>query len=433
MLSLNHRRCVNLFKFCGVKTAARSLPVLILFSVFHLFAGEITFYGETDKNPLTYAPGEEILFSIQVFDDGNPCTGQKVQWTRTGDDGLTENGEAVSSAEEPIVIRTRLNVPGFVWLKAAALDESGNPIPGEDHQFNGGAGVRLEELASFPEPDDFDAFWNRQKERLAEIPARATLTEVESGAEGVKCYDLRVDSVGAPVSGYFCKPENASEKTLPATLLLQGYGVASASKEAGLGKNGLALCINAHGIENGKEAGFYSNLFETTLKSYGLPASSNPDPETSYWNGVAMRVMRALEFLKAQPEWDGVNLRVVGGSQGGFQSILGAALDGDANQCDLIVPWFCDVSGTAEQKRNPSIFRPEWTPALGYYDGVNHAKRIKCPVTISAGLGDYVCPPSGVMTLYNNISSPVRLSFNQGRTHGYVMKDAPVYTIEKNK
>ena len=76
---------------------------------------------------------------------------------------------------------------------------------------------------------------------------------------------------------------------------------------------------------------------------------------------------------------------------------------------------------------------PEWTPALGYYDGVNHAKRIKCPVTISAGLGDYICPPSGVVTLYNNIKSNVRLTFHQGQTHGYTMKNAPSYSIEKNR
>ena len=53
-------------------------------------------------------------------------------------------------------------------------------------------------------------------------------------------------------------------------------------------------------------------------------------------------------------------------------------------------------------------------------------------MTISAGLGDYVCPPSGVMTLYNNLSVPVTLDFIQGNTHGYSMKDAPKYRIEKN-
>lgn len=398
-----------------------------------VIAGEISFYGETDKNPLSYQPGEEMVFSIQLLDDGVPSAGKTVRWTRTGDDGKTETGEAVSEAVEPLVLRTSLDVPGFVRIQVSALDESGNPIPGEQHEFNGGAGVEIDKLASFAEPEDFDAFWARQKERLAAVPMNPKLTEVESGAEGVKCYDLRVDSVGAPVSGYFCLPEKAAEKSLPATLVLQGYGVASASKEVNTGKEGLALCINAHGIENGREPEFYTNLFNTDLKSYGLPADSNTDPETSYWNGVAMRVMRALEFLKSRPEWDGKTIQVTGGSQGGFQSILAASLDPDVTACTLYVPWFCDVSGTAEQGRNPSLFRPEWVPALGYYDGVNHAKRIKCPVKIIAGLGDYICPPSGVTTFYNNLSCPAKLEFYQGRTHGYSMKDAPVYYLEKNR
>ncbi len=407
---------------------------LFLFALLSVAArgGELSFYGETEKDPLAYAPGEEIVFNVRLFEDGAPCAGKTVRWLRTGDDGKTESGEAVTSADEPVTIRTAIETPGFVWLKVVALDEAGNNVPGENHEFNGGAGVLLDRLGSAPEPDDFDAFWARQKERLAEVPLHAALTEVDSGAEGVKCYDLRVDSVGAPVSGYFCKPESAAEKSLPALLVLQGYGVASASKEIGAGKTHLALCINAHGIENGRDADFYQNLFNTTLKSYGLPAGTNTDPETSYWNGVAMRVMRALEFLKAQPEWDGENITVTGGSQGGFQSILAAGLDPDVTMCRLNVPWFCDVSGTALQNRNASIFRPEWTDALGYYDGVNHAKRIKCPVTISAGLGDYVCPPSGVMTLYNNLSVPATLEFIQGNTHGYSMKDAPKYRIEKN-
>lgn len=417
------------------------VPRLLAAGAFLLFAllpavlraGEISFYGETEKNPLAYEPGEEIVFNVQLLDDGVPCGGKTVRWLRTGDDGKTEEGEAVTDADRPLAIRTSIETPGFVWLKVVALDEAGNNIPGENHEFNGGAGVLLDRLGSAPEPDDFDAFWARQKERLAEVPLEAHLTEVDSPDKNVKCYDLRVDCVGAPVSGYFCLPAEAKEKSLPALLVLQGYGVASASKEAAAGKTHLALCINAHGIENGRDAEFYKNLFDTTLKSYGLPAASNTDPETSYWNGVAMRVIRALEFLKSRPEWDGKHITVTGGSQGGFQSILAAALDGDVTACHLNVPWFCDVSGTALQARNHSIFRPEWTEALAYYDGVNHAKRIKCPVTISAGLGDYVCPPSGVMTLYNNLNVPVKLTFIQGNTHGHTMKNGGKYSIEKNQ
>ena len=29
------------------------------------------------------------------------------------------------------------------------------------------------------------------------------------------------------------------------------------------------------------------------------------------------------------------------------------------------------------------------------------ARFIKCPISIVAGLGDYICPPSGIMALFN--------------------------------
>lgn len=404
---------------------------LACFVVGTLAAGELTFFGTTDKNPLEYAAGETMTFTVKLLDDGQPMDGKKLVWTRKGDDGKTQTGEALSSATEPLVIKTSLDVPGFVWIQVGVLGDDGKMLEGDSHYFNGGAGVRLDEIQGFAEPADFDAFWARQKERLAQVPMEATLTQVDSGRDGVLCFDTKVTCLGAPVSGYLCLPKNAAEKSLPAYLEVQGYGVGTSHKNTGVGASALVLNINAHGIENGREPEYYQNLQKTTLAGYGLPASSNTDPESSYWNGVAMRVMRALEYLKSRPEWDGKTLVVSGGSQGGFQSLLAAGLDSDVTLALPSIPWFCDVSGSAENGRIKSIFAPEWTAALGYYDGANHAKRIQARVEIFAGLGDYVCPPSGQLVLYNNIKSPVKLKFAQGRTHGYQMNNCPMYEQEK--
>ena len=172
---------------------------------------------------------------------------------------------------------------------------------------------------------------------------------------------------------------------------------------------------NVHGVENGRPDDFYGNLKRTTLADYGFYGNENA--ETCYWNGLILRMLRALEFLKSQPEWDGKTIRLVGGSQGGFQSIVLAGLDHDVSEVHAGVPWLCDISGPAKSGRVGSFFRPEWTDALGYYDTVNHAKRVECPTSIDAGLGDYICPPSGVMVLYNNLKCPKSIVFTQGRTH----------------
>ena len=66
----------------------------------------------------------------------------------------------------------------------------------------------------------------------------------------------------------------------------------------------------------------------------------------------------------------------------------------------------------------------EWTEALGYYDPVNMIKRMprNCRFTIGrAGLGDYICPPSGLALLYKNAAAREKsICYVQGSTHGYV-------------
>ena len=66
--------------------------------------------GVTDKDPLTYRPNETMTFTL------SPQGGDAVRWTRTGDDGKEENGEA--KADAPVTVKTSLDRPGFVRLVA---------------------------------------------------------------------------------------------------------------------------------------------------------------------------------------------------------------------------------------------------------------------------------------------------------------------------
>lgn len=46
-----------------------------------------------------------------------------------------------------------------------------------------------------------------------------------------------------------------------------------------------------------------------------------------------LRVLRALDYVKTLPEWDGKNLIVIGSSQCGAQAIVAAALDPQVSLC----------------------------------------------------------------------------------------------------
>lgn len=386
------------------------------------WAGELSISGATEKPEAVFAPGEAILFQIQILEDGKPAAGKKLKWKRTGDDAEIETGEVVSSDTEPLTIKTSMDKPGFVRLEVWAVDDQGKAILSAKNipvRFDGGAAIEPAKLTqAVPEPADFDEFWAAQIGKLKEVPVKFTMAEVPSADPGFLTYDVKIDCAGGrPVSGYLTKPKDAAPKSLKANGTYMGYGISSAKPYQFPGT--LMLCINAHGIENGREPEYYKGL---NLAKYGFNNTENAKPETSYFLGMILRVLRSLEFLKAQPEWNGRDLIVSGGSQGGFQSLAGAALDRDVTKCMVNVPWMCDVAGTSAGRLKG--WRPDYAEGLGYYDAVNMARRVTCPTTISAGLGDYVCPPSGVTILYNNLGGAKRLDLVQGKTHQFAPKDA---------
>ncbi len=406
----------------------RFLSAVLFFTVLSsvLIAGEFSFVGKTDKDPLSYKPGEPMVFTVQLLEDGKPVDGKKINWVCESDDGTVKNGEAVSSAKEPLKITGSISKPGFVHVYARTPEVK---QWGDKFMFNGSAGVLLDQIKGSPEPADFDEFWTAQKKRLAAVPLKVEMMkEVSSPNKDVQVFDVRISCLGMPISGYFCKPKNATAKSLPAHVTYHGYGVGSSNKH--VNPKCLTLDVNAHDIENGQPKSYYEDLKKGALNRYGLIKKENEDRENCFWNGMLLRVIRSLEFMKSLPEWDGKNLIVSGGSQGGFQSLCAAGLDSDVTECYPNVPWMCDIGGPNKDGRLKSHFRPEWTPALDYYDSAIHAKRIKAKVVISAGLGDYVCPPSGQMVLYNNIKSEKKLEFVQGRTHGYFMKNGDKFVLE---
>jgi len=244
-----------------------------------------------------------------------------------------------------------------------------------------------------------------------------------SAKNGIDTYAVKIDCAGPrPVTGYLTIPANAKPKSLPARVTYFGYGTGKQGIQGGR-KNEIEFYVNAHGYDLGKDDAYYQKFAQSIRSNgqiYAFDPKQNSDPEKAYFNGMALRLIRSLQFVKQLPQWDGKNLIACGGSQGGLQTIWAGGLDQDVTRCEAAITWCCDLDGYKAAKRLKG-WRPDWVPALGYYDAVNHAKRIKCPVFITrAGLGDYTCPPSGLAILYNVITTPVQIFWYQGSTHGYV-------------
>lgn len=400
-------------------------------------AAEFSIRGTTDKEVAIYKPGEKMVFTLRVLDGEKPVAGKMIKWTRTGDDGKTEKGEGVVP-ENGLAVATSLEKPGFVRIQAHAFGEDGKPLQGftggwgpsktGNIFFDGGACVDPEKLQPVDEPKDFDVFWKSAKDKLAQVPLKAELKEVQTKNTKVKVYAVSVDCAGPrPVTGYLSIPVNAKERSVPAIASFHGYGVNKHNPPGWLNEGAIVFDVNAHGMELGREDAYYVQL-QKELASYCFKNNENEDREKTYYFGMALRVMRALEYLKSRPEWNGKDLQSNGGSQGGLQGLWGAALDSQVTSASIWSPWSCDFGGiTLGRQRG---WRPDYKEALNYYDPVFHAKRIKGAVNLIALYGDYTCPPSSVWIVYNQVPHDnKRMEVKQGGTHSYEMKRGMKYTL----
>ena len=410
--------------------------------VVKLDAQKVSFRGEAEK--AFFAPGETMKFSFTVNfgDQPVPEKPYSLKWTRTGDDGKKAAGTETVISGKPVEVTTSLDTPGFVRIQAELTDPKGRTVAKknsngqlENIAFDGGAGVEIEKLQpAADEPADFDAFWEKQKARLAAVPVKYKMDKISKPDAAVEVYAVSIDCAGArPATGYLTIPAGAKDKSLPASAGYHGYGTGVQKAPAGGPDNRIHFDMNAHGYDLGQNDAYYKDFFEkikSNGQGYAFDPKQNSDPETAYFNGMALRLMRSLQFLKSLPQWNGKDLTVSGGSQGGLQTIWAAALDPDVTGANSGVTWCCDFAGPTKGRLGG--WRPDYVPALNYYDSVFHGKRIKCPVVISrAGLGDYVCPPSGLAILYNNIKSPKNIVWVQGSTHGFVPQNPQKFVVEQ--
>jgi cephalosporin-C deacetylase-like acetyl esterase len=412
---------------CKMKTTCFKFTSLfaLMFMSICLMSQEYKVEVKTDKVDAIYSKGQKITFSAQVLMDGKPVVGKKVNYLLQGDGNLKKTDSFIS-AEAPFTLEESLDFPGWIQVKFTVVGDDGNPLKQKDKNdkeviLEAAIGAMVAPLEIKPEgdePKDFDAFWKACRKELDMTPVKAELVKVDvplSQPGKYECYDVKVDCAGGmPVSGYLWKPVGAKPKSLPAIVSYHSAGVRSARDTFSHDKScAISFDVNAHGIANGQPGKFYSDLNQNELKDYSSRGKN--DRDKFYFKGMYMRVMRALDYVKSLPEWDGKNLIVMGVSQGGAQAIAAAALDPQVTLCLASVPALSELSGTlAKPQRQsgwPRLFsakdgKPDdetVAKTVAYYDNIFFAKRIKADIYISTGFVDNTCAPTGVFAVFNNI------------------------------
>ena len=416
-------------------------------------AGMITYKCTVNKKDAVFKQGEKIIFTARMLEDGKTVSRPlHLRYILYHDHKIVKDG--LIKADRDIALETSLDRPGWVFLQLFAVEEykDGNVIKkrqvfqtiiknGKKRtvKASGGIGAMVSPEQITPgmkEPADFDEFWNNAKKELAAVPVKLIESKpvpqniiVKAGIKNPEKYifsDIKIQCAGGmPVSGYLTMPKNAEKGSLPAIVTYHGAGVRSANLHAGdIANDIIVLDVNAHGIENGKPEEFYTDLrknhYYTTLdvkRQKNYLRWNRDDRNKYYMRGMFLRVLRALEYVKSLPEWDGKHLLVSGTSQGGTQSIVAAALDKDVSFARAGVPGWCDISGVLADRRSGggNIYsleevraNPELAKESSYFDCMFFARRIKCPIYINTGFTDTVCAPSSIFATYNQIPSTTK-------------------------
>ena len=366
-----------------------------------------------DRESAVYEVGEEAVFLITVSRGEVRVSVGNVSFVV---DDFLKGGTAaglpdglVALGAEPARVVVKGRRPEFLRCQVTYTPDDGKAV-----RASAGVGFSPEKIGlSLPVPDDFDEFWAEQKRKLAEVPLDPKLTVVDSKTDGVASFDVQVQCTGgAPVSGYFSKPTESEPKSLPIVLWVHGAGVRGSSlgnSQKGALAGFLSMDINAHGSPNGKPGTFYSELSKGPLNNYRYAGRDSRD--TIYFRGMYLRLVRAIDFLTAQPEWDGKTVVVVGHSQGGGQSLVAGGLDDRVTLIAPGVPAICDHSGESAGRVNgwPKLVPngadgkpdPKIQLAARYVDAVCFASRCKAEAIMSVGFIDAVCPPSSCYAAYN--------------------------------
>lgn len=258
---------------------------------------------------------------------------------------------------------------------------------------------------------DFENFWMRAKRELAAVEPQFKLIHNDSlstDKRDVYLVEMRsLDNV--LIRGWYARPKATGR--FPAILHVQGYS-SSAEMSWGYKEDDMAVFVlNIRGHGNSRD--------EVNPGFPGYILHNLKDRERYIYRGAYMDCIRAVDFLCSREEVDSRYIVVEGGSQGGALSFATAALDNQRIKlCMPSVPFLSDFQDyfkianwpgnefIAFEKKNHDFGWKRIYENMSYFDIKNLAPWVKCPVFMTIGLQDIVCPPHINFAAYNQLNVP---------------------------
>ena len=359
-----------------------------------------------------YKTGEKAKVEVTLCRYGIP---QNVEVSyEIGQDMLpaTSSGKVTLKNGRATIDMGTMKKPGFLDLRLKAV------IDGKTFEHHVKVGFSPEQLKPYTKnPADFDAFWKANLEEARKTPVSVSCEpapEYSTDKVEASLVKIRTDRRHS-VYAYLLKPKKQGR--YPVVLTPPGAGIKTIKNvstdyaEQGM----IRLMMEIHGISPKLTDDQFKDISNAFSGENGYLENGLDNRDNYYMKHVYVACVRALDYLCSLPEWDGKNVFVQGGSQGGALSLITAGLDPRVTACVANHPALSDMAGYAEKgrtggyphfNRENQMLTPEKIKTLQYYDVVNFARRISCPVYLTWGYNDNVCPPTTSYIVWNLITAP---------------------------
>lgn len=379
------------------------------------YRSDLLWVTEPDHPDWIYRTGEKAKIKISLFKYGIPQDGITVNY-ETGSELMPSDKTGsitLKNGKAEINIGT-LDKPGFRDCIFSVM------INGKKYSHHVKVGFSPDKIKPYTKmPDGFMDFWKNNIKEASEFPLKYTKEKAEEYCtEKIDCYliKLQLNNRGQAVYGYLFYPKNAKPGSCPVVLSPPGAGIKTIKEplrhkyyaEEGF----IRLEFEIHGLnptmseEQFKEI---SNAFNGKENGYLTNGLDNKD--NYYMKRVYLSCLRCIDLLTSLPEWDGKNVIVQGGSQGGALAMITAGLDKRVTACVVNHPALSDMAGYMAGRAGgyPHFFRTkgmetkEKLETMSYYDVVNFARLIKADTFMTWGFNDNTCPPTTSYAVYNTL------------------------------
>lgn len=363
-----------------------------------------------------YQTGENAKVEVSFCKYGIPRDGE-LKYS-IGNDMLQpdKHGSVKLKNGRAVINMGTKKTPGFRDMKLSVS------LDGKTYEHHIKVGFSVDKIKPYTqEPQNFRSFWQKNVEELKLVPLSYTKELYKDYCtDKIDCYlvKLQIDNMGHSMYGFLFYPKNAQPGKHPVVLCPPGAGIKTIKdpmRNKYYAENGFVRFeVEIHGLDpriSSETFGEISRAFND--RNGGYLANGLENKDIYYMKHVYVGLVRCIDFLTSLPEWDGKNVAVQGGSQGGALSIIAAGLDSRVTQCVANHPALSDMAGYAAKGgtggyphfcRQPQILsNKDCLNTLAYFDVVNFARYVKAPTYLTWGYNDVTCPPTTSYAVWNTL------------------------------